>query len=249
MHATGKYIGWVDSDDWVDNEMFGAMYTMAEESNSDLVWCDFYLCYTKESKAWIENKQMYKEDNIALVRGLLYGGLHGCLFNSIAKYQLYQENDIMFLPDINLMEDKLVSIKLRYYAQKCTYLPRAYYCYNKMNEQSITASSDNYDKNLNDGIKSMQSILSFLETNKKGIDFSEDFVHAKMVFKNYYFHAFTLQGFKTWKQTYPEVNKTFITNPSVSFAKKLIGRMIVNDWWMMVKLCIKIRSFIKYWTI
>ena len=245
-HATGRYIGWVDSDDWVDNELFDVMCQLADDSDSDIVWCDFYNCFGLNEKEWIKDRQLCEEDSVALVRGLLHGQLHGSLCNSIVKRHLYVEHNILFSNDINLMEDKLVSIKLRYYAQKCTYLPNVYYYYNKMNTQSITSSPENETENLKDGIKCIRSIIAFLETGEKGIDFSQDFIHAKLAFKDYYFHSFTLQGFMIWQLVFPEANEYFLNSPATSFKNRLIGRMIVNDCWILLSLCIKLRNVIKY---
>ena len=114
-----------------------------------------------------------------------------------------------------------------------------------MNTQSITLSPENFVKNLNEGIIAMQSIISFLETNDKGIDFSEDFVKAKLAFKDYYFHSFSLQGYRVWKQVFPEVNQYYISRPTTPLKDKIIAWLIVNDYWMTLKLCIKLRNFIK----
>jgi len=245
-HATGRYIGWVDSDDWVDTEMFGAMYQKANASNSDIVWCDICFCYGDEANVCKIITQENNENHIDLVKGLIVGRLHGSLCNSIVKRNLYVDHNIIFLPEISLMEDKLISLKLRYYAQKCTYLPCAYYLYNKMNEQSLTMLPDNYDKNLSNGLKTMHLIFSFLETNDKGIDFLQDFVHAKLVFKDHYFNSFTIQGFNVWKQVFPEANKYFFSSPVVPIHKKMIGWMIENNCWWLLKICIKLRNLIKH---
>ena len=39
--ATGDYVGFVDSDDWVAPDMYGKMLSRAEETGADLVVCDF----------------------------------------------------------------------------------------------------------------------------------------------------------------------------------------------------------------
>ena len=36
-NSTGQYIGFVDSDDWVDKEMFGSLYSAAVSNNADVV--------------------------------------------------------------------------------------------------------------------------------------------------------------------------------------------------------------------
>lgn len=39
--ARGKYIGWVDSDDFVEPDMFERLYRAAEEKGAELVLCDY----------------------------------------------------------------------------------------------------------------------------------------------------------------------------------------------------------------
>jgi hypothetical protein len=224
--------------------MFDVLYQKAEEFDSDLVWCDYYFCDNKELR-WEIKRQMCQEESIATIKGMLYGSLHGHLWNSIVKRQIYVDNEIQFSPDFNLMEDKDVSIKLRYYAQKFKYLRGPHYCYNKINTNSITHSQANYEKNLADGINSMLSIFSFLESNDKGIDFSEDFVHAKLVFKDYLFLSFTKQGYLNWKQTFPEVNKFFVSYKAIPFRYRCRGWMIIHNWWFVLKVCIVLRNFVK----
>ena len=38
--ATGKYIGFVDSDDWVEQEMFAEMFALAEQHEAEMVICN-----------------------------------------------------------------------------------------------------------------------------------------------------------------------------------------------------------------
>ena len=42
-HATGEYIGFIDSDDWVDTSMYEKLYKNAEVHNSDIVMCPIHL--------------------------------------------------------------------------------------------------------------------------------------------------------------------------------------------------------------
>lgn len=39
-HACGEYLGFVDSDDWIDAEMYLEMYNKAKEEDADIVICD-----------------------------------------------------------------------------------------------------------------------------------------------------------------------------------------------------------------
>ncbi len=48
--ATGEYIAYVDSDDWVESNMLELMYNRAKENNYDAVECDFL--YVDDNKKW-----------------------------------------------------------------------------------------------------------------------------------------------------------------------------------------------------
>ena len=49
-HAKGKYIGYIDSDDYVDLDMYEKMYQKAIENDSDIVVCDMMMHEGEETK-------------------------------------------------------------------------------------------------------------------------------------------------------------------------------------------------------
>lgn len=55
--ARGTYIGFVDSDDYIEQEMFEELLIKAMESNSDLTICDFNIYYQKEKRIAPSNDQ------------------------------------------------------------------------------------------------------------------------------------------------------------------------------------------------
>lgn len=46
QYANGEYVGFVDSDDWINPEMYEEMYYKAKEENADIVICDIVDHYT-----------------------------------------------------------------------------------------------------------------------------------------------------------------------------------------------------------
>ena len=42
-HARGQYIGFVDSDDWIEPDMYEVLIDKAEETGADVVECGIYL--------------------------------------------------------------------------------------------------------------------------------------------------------------------------------------------------------------
>ena len=52
----GEYIGFVDSDDYVDKRMYELMYTKASEDDSDMVTCDYYMVYGEGKKQLVRSR-------------------------------------------------------------------------------------------------------------------------------------------------------------------------------------------------
>ena len=50
IYATGEYIAFLDSDDYVDRNIYKKMYEKAKETNSDYVECDFIWQYEDHQK-------------------------------------------------------------------------------------------------------------------------------------------------------------------------------------------------------
>lgn len=48
QHVKGEYIGFVDSDDWIDFEMYEEMYNKAKEEDADIVICDMVEHFPKK---------------------------------------------------------------------------------------------------------------------------------------------------------------------------------------------------------
>ena len=49
-HAKGEYIEFLDSDDYVEKDMYENMYELAKKEDSDMVECDFYWEYPDKLK-------------------------------------------------------------------------------------------------------------------------------------------------------------------------------------------------------
>ena len=57
-YATGEYIGFVDSDDYIELSMYEKMYDLAKKEEADVVECDFYWVHPNKMK--LDNGAEYK---------------------------------------------------------------------------------------------------------------------------------------------------------------------------------------------
>jgi len=86
--AHGKYIGFVDSDDYVEFNMFEEMYNKAEEENSDMVECDFIWEYPKKKK--IDTGKIYSNQKEAFIYARVVA------WNKLIKRETLEKANIKF---------------------------------------------------------------------------------------------------------------------------------------------------------
>ena len=232
QHATGKYIGWVDSDDWVETAMFKQLYSVAEESHSDIVWCDFYYICT-DYKARLS--QYCKENRIDFIKSLLTGTIHGTLCCSIARKELYVKNNIQFPEGQNVVEDKLIQIKLLYFAGKIKYVPEAYYYYVKDNSTSITAKWGEYTSVQEAALANLYAIFEFLNNTDLKFELQKFMQYAKLAFKKDLLNTLEIKSFKKWRELFSETGKYVLSCPNMTLRQKVLGWSIDHEWWIVVK--------------
>ena len=155
--ANGKYIMFVDSDDWIDFNMVEVMYKKAEENNIDLVMCSYIREFKDHSKEKIFNlpeEIIYKEDKVKneLLRKLV-GPVKeelsnpemldalGTVWGKLYRADIFKENKINFvdLKEIGSAEDTLFNIFTFNYLSKVMFLNKPMYHYWRDNPKSVTS--------------------------------------------------------------------------------------------------------------
>lgn len=148
--ATGQYIGFVDSDDDAEPDMYEKLYAKAIESDADYVFSD-YVRITGDSGERFCSQDIgggfYPKDKI---RQIIYPKLimresvdHGpCLsvWNGIYRRQFLIQNSIRFEPEIRWTEDHLFSSLVVYSCKSLYYLRNEYLYHYRENQGSITTS-------------------------------------------------------------------------------------------------------------
>ena len=70
--ASGKYVFHCDSDDYLDGGALELMYAAAEQSQADMVWCDWYLSFAHNERYM---KQPKYDSPIEVLKGMLGGSM------------------------------------------------------------------------------------------------------------------------------------------------------------------------------
>ena len=187
--ANGKYIMFVDSDDWIDSNMLEVMYKKAEENKLDLVMCSYIREFKDHSKEKIFNlpeEIIYKEDKVKneLLRKLV-GPVKeelsnpemldalGTVWGKLYRADILKENKIKFvdLKEIGSAEDTLFNIFTFNYLKKLMFLNKPMYHYWRDNPKSVTSQ---YNSKLKEQRKVFFKYISdFIKENNFGQVFKE----------------------------------------------------------------------------
>lgn len=133
--SIGKYVIHVDPDDWVEPDYLETMYSKAEETNSDMVICDFWL--EEKDKQTYYSQEPKSLDHISVFREFL-GKLYASCWNKLIKRNCFSKYNINFPMNMSLWEDGYVNGMLTLNKIKISYVNKALYHYDFVtNENSI----------------------------------------------------------------------------------------------------------------
>src|SRR5699024_626530 len=195
-HASGEYIGWVDSDDWIDSNMFEDMYVAAKENNADIVWTDFFNTY-KEKENRITQKAPL--DSKSIIQGLMEGELLGGMCNKLIRRRLFNDYKIKFLEGLNMCEDLRVCISLFFYGRRFFYLDIAPYHYIKHRDNSISSSNVRSSVINNEWVENVKGIEKFLIDKGLAEKMENSLLKLKLSpKKNLLINGRDVKSYKTW---------------------------------------------------
>jgi glycosyltransferase involved in cell wall biosynthesis len=160
--AKGEYVGFVDSDDWVDNDFFEKLYNVSKKYDSDVAAGGFYreikqgkhekiIKYRKE-KLFVKSEDKIKQAQIPI---------HNYVWNKIYKRESLFKLNLPF-EDGKFFEDILWSVKVIYALDGFVTVPNTYYHY-RMNEGSIVTQKSK--KHMKDYLYAEKDMLDFIKSN------------------------------------------------------------------------------------
>lgn len=135
--ATGDYVMFADSDDYVDSDYVEAMVSKAEEEDLDIVYCDFYETYASGDKLI---RQDYGTNPVKCSCSMLSRAMHGSAWNKNFRRKFLLHAEQRFVDGADLFEDVGWNVRLMACFPRIGYIPMAFYHYVKYNGSSIIAS-------------------------------------------------------------------------------------------------------------
>lgn len=151
--STGKYLSFIDADDYIAKDMLQTLYEEAEKTNSDMVMCNYYIDSDKKLyPAAMKYDDMYATQS-EVRNGLLkryyennQTGLYS-LCNKLFRRLLIEENKIKMDTKLVRGEDAWFVFDYLKVCSKVTYIPiPLYYYYQNKNSIMHQVQLDQYEK-------------------------------------------------------------------------------------------------------
>ena len=115
--ASGDYIAFVDSDDWIELDMYEEMIKCAQEKNVDMVRCRRIFEYSNKSvkdDVGLSDNTFFdvKSDRLYFINLILANGVLPFFNLSLIKKEKIDNNELRFNSDLIVGEDLLFTFKL-----------------------------------------------------------------------------------------------------------------------------------------
>ena len=199
--AKGKYIGFVDSDDYIEETMFEKMLNSAELNLSDVVITNFYLYYsdtglTSIYRDFIFYYQLEKKGYFTSIE-------HPQIIKNIGVWdKLYSKEFIdkfnLRNPENRIFEDALFTFQALTLASRISVVSEPLYYYRKNTGIAITDKEVKNDNYKFDFLKNSVEIKCFLTKNSFYFHYSKEFLEYQIF--NAQWHNSNIRSFKNHKK-------------------------------------------------
>jgi glycosyltransferase involved in cell wall biosynthesis len=216
-NANGKYIIFVDSDDWIENDYCEKIYQTTSSNNPDLILLDYYEYYGKNDLKpngfykWFKFKKETKITNITLpiIKPFLLNRFFAAWTKVYSKSFLDSYSDFYFPKDA-FYEDVFFHVQVLTRAKIISYCPNFLYYYNMENLDSITSKKD---KKIFEIFKNIDLVDEFLIKKQLKEEYKFEYFLFLITKLNYLFNkiddSFKEKFFKTAIKRVKKLNLTY----------------------------------------
>lgn len=234
--ASGEYIYYVDSDDFIEKYAIKILYDKAKNNNLDIVTAEFYLYLSNQSLSRLTYPVI--NESKAFFRQLLNKQIPSYLCNKLIRRDLFIDKGIRIPNGVNFMEDFATLPRLVFYAHQIAHLSIPLYYY-RQNQNSYCNSLK--ESSILSAFKAVDTIDDFVGSHcKQG--YSSDLTYCKLQTK--LMLAYAAPSFiELICSYYPALSLGDFSN-RFNFRERLLLDLIAQKEYGKIKLLIEIMKFL-----
>lgn len=239
--AKGKYVGFVDSDDYIDVHMYEELYTKCQQEKIDICTCGRFDVYEDGSKI----RSTFERDDVetwsnkkAIENLLIWNGIDSSPCDKLFKMELFKY--IRFPEDKNV-EDIHIIYKLIDISNGVVHVGKAYYYYyHRMDSRSVEAFSPKRLDILEIALEIRKFIfIKYPDLNKAADCFYiKNVIFLYMLMQNKYVKDRYRDSYKQIKSSIQRNFFIILTNPYIDYKNKIICILIcfeLYDFYKFIK--------------
>ncbi|MFR6245818.1 MAG: glycosyltransferase family 2 protein [Romboutsia timonensis] len=239
--AKGEYIFFIDSDDYIDENIIKDMISYSRDY--DIVKVSYKFIENGKITKVVSNNLSYKKDEY--IKAIISSNIGGHSWGYLLKRSTLE--GIYFDKNTSCMEDTvfIISCILKSKSIKC--INSSYYNY-RINENGITCSSDRIFKNINDYMYSVDKIKEIIDNSDIKYNCNYDILRKKVILIEAEVSKIKKKEeikilFKN-KMIKDELNNIF-NSTKINLAYRIFIYIVVNEKYNLTMLYIKIRRLMK----
>lgn len=136
QNAQGKYVVFIDSDDWLEEDCLQQLWQAAEESQTEIVAAGAILSYPNGEEKKLNCEQLLKAGGIDLWNNLNIGFMKHVVWNKIYRRDFIERYALRFHP-LNMGEDSLFNFEATVLCEKYRIIPGALYHYYQSSQSNF----------------------------------------------------------------------------------------------------------------
>ena len=153
QYATGKYIAFLDSDDYVEKDTYFELYAQAMRSRADMVECDFFWTTEKKDKKDVGQRYYKKHEIMEKARVVAW--------NKLYKSEIIQKNNVLFPKGLQY-EDIEFFYKIIPYINKVSFVKKPLIHYVQRKDSIVNVQNEK----VQDIFKIFENVIKYYKENR-----------------------------------------------------------------------------------
>lgn len=221
--ATGDYLGFCDSDDWVEPTMYERLYDAAIGQNADIVACGYNEIIGRKVTKFQFDKA--SDDLTTIMSFTRFGREYGALWNKIIRREFFLTENLHLGDGLSMWEDSCTLIPMRLRSAKTVFLPDCLYNY-YVNEGSVTTRF--LMRKVTDSCEAVRRLEQFFVSNGYASESKELIEFLKLNATEVLMRFPSRENIVMWRETFPEAASAIWRYPSWNIVLKFRAWLVAR---------------------